>query len=207
MVLLYLESVMTNTLKTEKALFIIESLDFEDEKKRREGRILRQMLRLSEEKAKYIYIRTQQELDLALKEFKKSGYRYLHISCHGSHDSIGLSLDQMPFEDFAAEVRPYLEGKRLFFSACGVVNERLADALLSKSGCHSLVGPKESIRFDDALLAWASFYHLVFRDSEESLKGGKIRWALRRIRHTFGIEFDYYRATKNGFEKSEIDVR
>jgi hypothetical protein len=123
--------------KTLKALFIIESLDFEDEKNRREGRILQQILRLSGEKARYIYIRTAQELPFALEEFRRSNYRYLHISCQGSKDTIALTFDQLTFEDFAAEIRPYLANRRLFFSACSVVNEELAKVIIPASGYYS----------------------------------------------------------------------
>ena len=131
------------TTKTLKALFIIESLDFEDEKTRREGKILQQILRLSGEKVRYIYIRTSQELPFALEEFRRSNYRYLHISCHGSRDTVALTLDQLPFEDFAAEVCPFLSNRRLFFSACSVVNEELAKTIIPASGCYSIVGPKQ----------------------------------------------------------------
>ncbi len=100
---------------TVKALFIIESLDFEDEKERREGRIIRQMLRLGNERVRYIYIRTAQELQFALGEFRRSNFRYLHISCHGDRNTVALTLDQLSFGDFAEEIRPYLRDRRLFF--------------------------------------------------------------------------------------------
>ena len=128
---------------TIKGLFIIESLDFEDEKNRREGKILQQILRLSGEKVRYIYIRTAQELPFALEEFRRSNYRYLHISCHGSKNIVALTLDQLTFEDFAAKVCPYLDHRRLFFSACSVVNEDLARAIIPESGCYSIVGPRK----------------------------------------------------------------
>jgi hypothetical protein len=44
---------------------------------------------------------------------------------------------------------------------------------------------------------WASFCHLMFRDPEtDAMKGGKIRWALRRVRDAFAgdglrSEFSY----------------
>src|ERR1035441_3270351 len=111
---------------TIRGLFIIESLKLADETARREGTIIQQILRLSETlPVRYIYIRTEQELSMALKLFKRSNYRYLHVSCHGDHSSIALTLDQMAYDDFAIEVGPYLNGRRLFFSACSVVNERL----------------------------------------------------------------------------------
>lgn len=193
--------------KLLKGLYIVESLEFDDERKRREGRILKQILGLCEFPAKYIYIRTQPELDLALKGFEESRFRYLHFSCHGDRNSVAFTLDQMRFDDFAAEVNPYLERRRLFFSACEVVNSRLAKEILGGSGCYSVIGPKAAINFDDALLMWASFYHLAFRDGEPALLGGKIRWALRRVRHAFDIEFGYFTSKKDGFEEVDIDTQ
>jgi hypothetical protein len=193
--------------KLLKGLYIIESLEFNDERKRREGQIVKQILRLCDFPAKYIYIRTQPELDLALKGFEKSRFRYLHFSCHGNRDTVAFTLDQMSFDDFAAEVNPYLDRRRVFFSACGVVNSQLAEALLTDSGCYSIIGPKAAINFDDALLTWASFYHLAFRDGEPALLGGKIRWALRRVRKAFNIEFGYFRSTKSGFEEVDIETK
>jgi hypothetical protein len=55
---------------------------------------------------------------------------------------------------------------------------------------------------------WASFYHLAFRDENESkLLGGKIRLALRRVKHSFGEEFRYYRRAKSGWEQEDIEKR
>ena len=195
--------------KTIRGLFIIESLKRTDEQARCEGVILKQILTLSESlPVKYIYIRTEAELSMALEEFKSSNYRYLHISCHGSRDSIALTLDQLPFEDFAPTIEPYLKGRRLFFSACSVVNPMLADLLMKRSGCNSIIGPCRSINFDDALLMWASFYHLAFRDEKETkLLGGKIRWALRRVKRSFGEEFHYYRRSKNGWRQDDIEKK
>lgn len=197
------------TEKTKRGLFIIESLDRADEKSRREGVIIKQILTLSESlPVEYIYIRTEPELSMALEEFKGSNYRYLHISCHGSKNSISLTLDPLPFQDFAPIITPYLNARRLFFSACSVVNPLLADALMIQSGCNSIIGPCRKINFDDALLMWASFYHLAFRDENESkLLGGKIRWALRRVKHSFGEEFRYYRRAKGGWEQENIEKR
>ena len=60
---------------------------------------------------------------------------------------------------------------------------------------------------DDALLMWASFYHLIFRDGDEYLKGGKIRWTLRRLRSAFGIDFEYYRSAGDSYKHADIDQR
>jgi hypothetical protein len=113
---------------------------------------LKQILELSGEDVRYIYIRTEEELAFALTLFRKSNYRYLHLSCHGDKDSIALTLGQLAFADLAAEVNPYLINRRLFMSACSVVNEELAKAILTDSGCFSIIGPRENINYDDALL-------------------------------------------------------
>jgi hypothetical protein len=194
---------------TTRGLFIIESLDRSDEESGREGVIIRQILKLSNSlPVEYIYIRTKSELTMALDEFKRSRFRYLHISCHGSKNSIELTLDSIPFGEFAPIIAPYLRSRRLFFSACSVVNRLMADSLMRQSRCYSIIGPCRDISFGDALLMWATFYHLAFRDEGElKLIGGKIRWALRRINYSFGQEFRYYRRTKGGWEQEDIQKR
>jgi hypothetical protein len=194
--------------KTKFSLYIIESLKFPDEKQNRlEGKILRDILQLSGHKVEYLYIRTRRELQVAVRRFHLSRRRYLHISCHGDASTIRLTLDRLTFDEFASDVTPFLAGRRLFLSACAVVNENLARHIIPPSGCHSVIGPSDSIYFDDAVLMWASFYHLMFRDpGVDAMKGGKIRWALRRTRYAFGIEFDYFKKTDGSAGCSRVDI-
>ena len=195
--------------KTKFSLFIIESLDFDDEKRRREGRILRDILRMSDHTVHYIYIRTARELEVALDQFQDAGSRYLHVSSHGNTTSVGLTLDTIPFHEFGEMVVPYLRERRLFMSACSVVNSDLARVILPGSGCHSLIGPSYNIDFDDAVMMWATFYHLMFRDPEiHAMMGGRIRWGLRRVRYAFQREFDYFRPSgTRGYEKVDVEER
>ena len=194
---------------TKRGLFIIESLERDQEETMREGVIIQQILALGRSlPVKYIYIRTKAELAMALKEFESSSFRYLHLSCHGSPSAVYLTLDPLPFAQFVKLVAPYLTHKRLFLSACSVVNPKLAEALMEQSDCYSIIGPCRNIKFDDALMMWASFYHLAFRDEAEiRLLGGKIRWTLRRITHSFSVEFHYYRKTKGGWQQEDIQKR
>lgn len=172
--------------KTEFSLYIIESLDFDDEATRCEGKILYDILRLSGHQAHYMYIRTQKELEAALHRFQRANSRYLHLSSHGTKQTFELTLDSLRFKEFGRIVRPFLRSRRLFVSACQVVNDRLAKALLPNSGCYSLIGPNYRINVDDAVLMWASFYHLMFRNPEtREMKSDKIRAALCRIRDAF----------------------
>jgi hypothetical protein len=85
------------TKKTRPGVFIIESLDFEDEQQNRfEGRILRDMLRLSENEVEYWYERTWRELtEEIFQRFWDSGMRYLHLSCHGSSSEKNFCISKM----------------------------------------------------------------------------------------------------------------
>lgn len=105
---------------TELAVFIVESLKLEDEKESRkeEGRILESILRLSEIHSQYWYIRTERELEMVLEEFDTSRMRYLHLSCHANDERLRLTLDRVPFVRFGQLIRPHIDGRRLFLSAC-----------------------------------------------------------------------------------------
>ena len=191
---------------TTFSLFIIESLAYEDERSRREGRILRDIFKLGGHESQYVYIRTRKELQWAMRKFAASRKRYLHISCHGGSSSIDLTLDRLTFDDFAADVTPYLNKRRLFMSACAVVNKNLARAMLHGSQCYSLVGPAKSIYFDDAALMWASFYHLMFRNYATSMNEHAIKVALAKIHDTFQVPFTYYKPIKKrpGYKKVSL---
>ena len=68
-----------------KGVFVIESLEFDDEKENRfEGKFLSQILNMSGIESAYYYIRTRRELERILEIFEESEYRYLHFSCHGT---------------------------------------------------------------------------------------------------------------------------
>jgi hypothetical protein len=197
--------------ETFPQLFIIESLNFENEQDGHlEGGILRDILRLSNRSADYMYIRTVRELEVALEHFQDSNKRYLHLSCHGNDHTVALTLDSLGFKEFGDLVKPFVCKRRLFVSACEVVNSEFAAAVLPGSDCYSLVGSRNKISFGDAAMMWASFYHLMLRDpDQEEIKGGKIRWGLRRLKAAFGVEFDYFKPTGNvqGYEKVDIEVR
>lgn len=76
-------------MNTTPNVYIIESLYPNDEGNGRlEGVFLAQILRLHGKETKYSYVRTRKEFKAAVRDFKASGYRYLHISAHGDEDGI-----------------------------------------------------------------------------------------------------------------------
>ena len=182
--------------RTHASLFIIESVGFDDEQEGRlEGDILSQILRLSGKQTEYRYIRTRQELEILLPQFSASDLRYLHISCHGNEQALFTTLDEIPLAELGELLRPHLPERRLFVSACRTVNSDLADQLMRKAGCFSIVGPATDIRFDDAAVIWAAFYHLMFRENPKVMKAAAIEAALARLIETFDVPMTYIRRT------------
>jgi len=163
---------MNETSKPE--VFIIESLGLDDEDQDlMEGQRIRDMLKMSNKKVKYFYIRTRIELELVMKEFKSSNYRYLHISCHGGKKKgkMGLwtTIDHLDFQTLGKILNPYLDRRRVFVSACEAATMSLAATLMTTTKCYSVMGPYNKTLFRDAPIFWTSFYHAMFSVNNESM--------------------------------------
>lgn len=183
---------------TKPQVFIIESLKLDDEKKDRfEGRVLKQILALGGKESAYYYIRTQRELEKIVTLFGESGFRYLHISCHGNTTEMATTFDRISFPELGQILRPHLHGRRIFLSACEMTTKKLADEiLLHGSGCYSVIGPAEKVAFSDAALLWSSFYHLAFRTNDAVMKR---KWVLAHLRSTstlFEVRMNYFSHSK-----------
>ena len=184
--------------KTTPQVFIIESLRLDDEEHERfEGRILKQILRLSGKESAYYYIRTRRELEQIARVFSKSGFRYLHLSCHGSPTTMATTFDPLCFAELGQILRPHLNRRRVFVSACEMANRLLATELIKGSGCSSVIGPAESVLFSDAALLWSSFYHLTFRTNDNVMQR---KWVLAHLRSTsklFQVRMNYFSASES----------
>lgn len=173
---------------SQPEIFIIESLDFKDEKAERfEGRIISQILGLSGKQCEYYYIRTKRELKTLLDQFKSTHYRYLHLSCHGSSESISTTLDPIPFSELGPLLRPFLRRRRLFLSACSATNSALADTIMPGSGCYSILGPDQDIYFSDAAVLWASFYHVMFTADSKAMKYKTIKAKAQEVSDMYRV--------------------
>jgi hypothetical protein len=162
-------------------LFIIESLDLKDEKADSfEGRRISQLLHLSGKFCEYVYIRTERELREILKEFKRSRYRYLHVSCHGGTNNednrcIWTTFDDIDFVKAGRIFAPYINERLVFVSACQAASMSLASSLMSSTTCYSVMAPTNDIKAHDAAFFWATFYHLMFKRNDRSMKREVIR--------------------------------
>lgn len=180
-------------------VFIIESLDPDDEGNGRfEGAIISRMLELHGKIPKYRYVRTRKDFKSAISQFGKSGYRYLHISCHADKESMcTTNQDEINFDELATILRPHLRNKRLFLSACEMVNGDLAGAIIPSSECYSIIGPNENIRFTDAAALWASLYHLMFTHRHNRMKHAELLRVLRETSKLFKVEMSYFSKSKS----------
>ena len=185
-------------MKTKPEIFIIESLDPDDEGNGRfEGGIISKILRLHGKSPKYRYVRTREQFKNAIIQFGKSNYRYLHISAHA--DSEGMcttNLDTIDYDEFAEIVNPHLHGRRIFLSACSMVHENIAKEIIPKSGCFSVVGPNEDILFANAAILWSSLYHLLFSDDSEKINHKRLKEHLTNTSKMFGVGISYYSKSK-----------
>jgi hypothetical protein len=178
---------------TKPELFIIESLTLENERQYRfEGQIIKDILAASGKQCEYYYLRTRRELKHMLKEFETSEYRYLHLSCHGSSEGMATTFDDIPAEEMQSLFGPYLEGRRVFASACAMTNPRLARALMP-SGCQSILGFDRNLPFRDAAIMWASLYHVMFKVDANKIKAVTLRLKAQEVANMYRVGFRLFR--------------
>lgn len=176
---------------TYPEVFIIESLTLEDEERNRfEGKILYDILKLSGKDPKYYYFRTKDELVLLAQLFRESDYRFLHISCHGTHAHVETTLDKVTYIEFAEIFEGLLKNRRLFISACAVGNELFSNVVFGRSkGMYSIAGPMDNIEFSKAVGLWGAFYTKAFSVDRGYVKNEVIKSAIQNLCNLFDIRF------------------
>jgi hypothetical protein len=186
-------------LKTTPNVYIIESLYPDDEGNGRlEGVFLAQMLRLHGKETKYSYVRTRKEFKDAIRMFKASGYRYLHISAHGDKDGIDTTNRQgISYSSLAKLLDGIPPNCRLFMSSCEVVHADSAKSLVSDGKFRSLLGPVDQIHFHDSAATWAAIYHLIFKANGKSMNDLLMVPTLNSIMQLFDANFAFYKRTKD----------
>jgi len=150
------------------------------------------MLQLAKRYVMYRYIRTEKELTQMLIQFQGTGFRYLHLACHGNSTEIALTFDTIPLRRLADLLIPHLDRKRLFISACHGAHRSLAGPVLTGSGCYSVIGPTRDIDFQDVVVAWASFYTLMSKADPDVMKRKDIQANLQRVCDLFRVSFDAF---------------
>ena len=168
---------------TKADVFIIESLDPDDEGNGRfEGGSISHILRLHGKDPKYRYVRTRKQFKQALKAFANSQYRYLHISAHADEEGMcTTNLDEIHYSELAELLNPCMAEKRLFLSACAMVHEKMASAIIPSTNCVSIVGPRETVRFSEAAVIWPAIYHLLFSANDGAMSHEMLKRSLTKV--------------------------
>lgn len=199
---------MTEFEKTHPYVFILESLDLDDEENGAyEGEIISRILSIAKIEHKYFYIRTKREFEHFINEFVNSNYRYLHISCHGNAKEISTTLDRISFQELGEIVGDKLDRKRLFLSSCLSTNIALAETILSTSKCFSIIGPNEEIDMDDAAIFWSSFYQKMFKENNRFMKNEKVKDAIKSLKEFFNVSISYFVSTNSTKGWKEINLQ
>ena len=191
---------MSDKRSTSIGVYIIETLAISDEDAvTSEGSMIYQILSLAHVDCMYKYVRTIQEFKYFLEEFRKSRYRYLHISCHGSADRIATTLEEIPFDELTKILKScYLDNRRLFLSACLAANEHLARLILNETQCYSVIGHGEEVRMDAAAIFWSSFYFAMLADNQTKLRRKEIKSVLRHCSQLYKLPVKYFTEDLNG---------
>jgi len=193
---------------TVAEVFIIESLTLRDENKQRhEGAVLASVLKMCGKKPLYYYIRTKTELEKIADEFEASGYRYLHLSCHGNDTSLDTTLDPVTYVEFAKIFKDKLKGRRLFVSACSAGNELFAETVGGKnSELISVAAPAEDIDFDDAVAFWSSFYVKTFKRNAKSMNSNVVGDTLKALAVFFDAPIHFSKRDKDTKMWIHLDI-
>jgi len=192
------------TITTTASVCIVESLNFLDKETHKEGEIISRTLRLSGKKPHYSYIRTRDELESFVKEFGKSEYRYLHISCHGNTGEFYVTTEMIPAEEFSEILAPHMKDRRLFLSTRLAANDKFAKDFIRKSGCRSVLGPAGTIRFDDAAIFWTAFYHHRFKANSKSMNRQDVLSTATLCANMIGEQFRFFYRDDRGKAKGKL---
>lgn len=137
---------------TKPHFFIIESLNFDDEREERfDGKFLYNYLKMLGKEPKYYYIRTKKELERVAEFFRESGYRYLYLSCHGNENHLFTTCEDISFIDFAEIFKKKLEHRRIFISGCSLGRLEFAQSLYSTNGgMYTMTAPLKKVTFQQS---------------------------------------------------------
>lgn len=162
------------------------------------------VLKLHGKNPKYYYFRTQRELVEFAKLFRESGYRYLHLSCHGSQEIIKYTFGESTYSEFARLFDKKLHNRRLFVSGCNLGNRNFAEALFqTNGGMYSVTAPIKRVRFDQSISFWSAFYYMMHAWDSSTMKKQRLTQVLNQLSTIFEMSLAHY--FKNTGKAAAVD--
>lgn len=180
--------------KTAYGVFIIESLRKGDV---HDAKIMQGILEMSDIVTIYEYVETVAQFENQLEEFKKSNFRYLHLSFHADETGLEIEGEDYSNKRLADLLSGGMDNKRLFMSTCKGANRNLAKKIITGSGAMSLCGSPTDFYFDKAVLFWPSFYHLMREIDVNAMTKTMIVNTLQKCTDLFGVPINYYSKIKS----------
>jgi len=198
-------TLMPPTQITKPETFILESLSEDDEiNQRLDGKVLYEVLRLQGMKPIYYYFRTQTELIKFSDIFRQSGYRYLHLSCHGNDAQVLFTFGQTDYDLFASIFENKLNNRRLFISGCNLGNREFAKAIFARNGgMYSVTAPTKKVFFSQTTAFWPAFYYMMHGWDTTAMKKQRLEHVLRRLSQVFEMPMAHY--FKNTAKQGAVD--
>jgi hypothetical protein len=185
------------TIKQPKTVYGIYIIEFLRDKEFKDGENLDKILKLSKIPSEYKWANHKDHFQSLLKEFIKSNYRYLHLSCHG--DRYGLEINDEVVTNF--ELQKYLKdgmlNKRIFMSACKGGNSDLAKRMICKCGALSLIGTPIDIDFHAVALFWPPFYYGMNLQDQRNMSRRDLKDNLKTCVDLFKVPINYYSKTSD----------
>lgn len=175
--------------KTAYGVFIIESLRKEDKK---DAKIMQEIMEMSGIVTVYEYVETIQDFERQVEEFKKSNFRYLHLSCHADRKGLEIEGQNYSNQSLANLLNDGMYDKRLFMSACQGGNRELAKKVITDSKAMSVIGTPMDLYFHKAALFWPSFYHLMEEIDSQKMSRKMLISTLQKCTDLFGVPINYY---------------
>ena len=175
-----MSSTKTNTLAgmplTEMSVFIIEALPETDHTNGFcDGKVLYDQLLMTPQKPQYVSVANKKEFVDALKRFKNSHCRFLHMSFHGEENgSVFLvGKERVNYEELAGMLSGCLTNNRLTLSTCYAGCGRLFEAMIKKNkgSIHSVLGFRTEVSVADSSAFWVAYYTLITRLTYPNPKG------------------------------------
>ncbi|MEG2810424.1 MAG: hypothetical protein RR889_07225, partial [Akkermansia sp.] len=168
-----MESDFSPIQNSQSEIFIIESpSDGSEENCLLEGKILYDLLKSLKKNPRYIFFEDKDQLSYISEAFRKSNYRYLHISTHGNQKEIILKNQKISYDKFASYFSGNLKLRRVFSSAGNLENEKFREALCNadNKGMHSVLTPVENMLLGEAISFWSMFYVSLLNESRSTIK-------------------------------------
>ncbi len=189
---------------SEYGIFIIESVRNGDY---RDGHSLEKILNLSGIKTEYREATSKDDFIAHIEEFKHSGLRYLHISCHAAKDGFEIGDEDVPNDELEKIFGNSLSKRRVFLSACEAGNKDLAARLILKNGAFSVIGTPIELYFSKAAIFWNCLFHAIHMRNSKKTSKKLLTETLESIVNLLDVPINYYsfiRDSENAVSRKKI---